>query len=173
MEKKDTLASLLYEREIVESIVEENDGEMSAETEMVLSSLGDMITTKTDNIAFVLKMLENKEDFFSEQGKAMLNISKRMKRFRDRLKDLVKYTLEKNGVKEISGTSYRFTLQKTKPTLEIDEDKLSSIYWKEVVRREPDRAMIEHTLKNNPDMIIDGVTLKDNVALYLRTGGGK
>lgn len=167
MEKK-SLIALSIESAHLDAIAQSAEGELNPELETALIELSKNLPTKVDQVGFFIKRLEAFVFSSKDQSKAFSGSAKKTENLISRLKDMVKYCMEISGKKELAGDNYKFSLQKSKSTLEIDEEKLLAMYWKEVVTREPDRDLILARLEQGEK--IDGVTLKENTALYLRTG---
>lgn len=167
MEKK-SLIAMTIETNALEALIQSSEGEITPELDIILTELSRDMETKTDKIGFFIKKLESHVSFLKDQSKVFSSAAKKTDNLIIRIKDMVKYSLEISSKKELVGDNYKFSLQKSKPVLEIDEEKLLAMYWKEVVTREPDRDLILARLEQGEK--IDGVTLKENTALYLRTG---
>lgn len=82
------------------------------------------------------------------------------------LKTNVQTAMEVTGLTEIDGELFKLSLQKTKDSVIIEEDKLPKKYWNKKVTEIPDKKGLYELLKEGRK--IKGARLQENRSLRIR-----
>ncbi len=133
------------------------DGEVTSEIEvqmLELSKSADDAGLFLDRSEYLIKYFKNFRDQISAKIKTLENSV-----------DFIESELKRSVVTlgELSGDSFVFKLQKTKPKVIVDESVLSDIYLRTKVTHEPDKTKIYDDLKAG--IPVDGAKLEDNFSL--------
>ncbi len=125
----------------------ESGGEMDEQLEAFFTELADKKTHKAEAYHHMLEHLKFEEDFFKAEGNKYLMVAKSIRTAQERMKATLKYVMEKQGIKEISGRTCRMVLTNAKPALDIDEQKIPDAFKQQVVTYEIDKQRIRVELE--------------------------
>lgn len=164
---------ILMTQEIIEleRALLENDGVLPPEMEERFNLTTGTLASKVDNYKYVMAAMDARSVYFKDlenQAKAARQIFDNTK---DRLKDLLKWSMHSLDVRELLGHDWRFVLSGSKNRLVIDETKLPPKYFKEVKSLVPDKDLIEGDMALGT--IIDGVTTEpvEQLRSYVNNAG--
>jgi predicted nuclease with TOPRIM domain len=140
-----SLVNLLSEASQLVSLVAESGGELSPELEKLLDSNTQDIAVKCDNYSLVLSEMESRAEYLKSKAKEFTDAAKAIENAEERLRDHLKSVLLSLPENKIEGVNYKFSLARSKPKVEVDQEKLPSDYWRETIKFEPDKIKIgEH-----------------------------
>lgn len=164
--EKQSIISIASEYRLLEAKLLESGGEVSEEFETWLSEVNQKLTTKVDACAFMIERFEHDEKYFRAKAIEDTNAARVYANAAKRLRDFVKFAMQKLGVSEITGDDSRMNISTGRKKLTIhDESKIPDAFWKETVIREIDTSLIDTALKNGIE--VPGVTLDDIVTLRI------
>lgn len=146
-------------------------GELDDELESFFTNIKDQLAHKVDSYDYLLTRLEAEEESMKQEAAKFSQAAKSIKIARERLKSTIKYVMEMQGVKELSGVRTRFTLKNSRPSLDIDGAQLPAAFLKQVVSYEPDKDRIRAELEVGN--IVAGARLVPVTALTSKVGSKK
>lgn len=144
---KDSMLSLHAQSQWLTQRLIEAGGELDAELEAFFSELTDKFKDKAEAYHHMLEHLKFEEDFFKAEGAKYTAVAKSIRTAQERMKSTLKYVMEKQGVKEISGRTCRMVLTNAKPSLDIDEQKIPDAFKQQVVTYQVDKDRIRAELE--------------------------
>jgi len=157
------LATLLHEANKLEENILENNGELSPEVEQLLDQVSSELTTKADNLQFILGRMKTAEEHWKKQADYMAKVSRACKNFQKRLKERIRQAIEQSNKTQVEGSQVVFKLTGGKKRLEVDENLLPQEYKLQLVTWEPDRERIKSALESGQK--IPGASLSGGTQL--------
>jgi len=130
-------------------LIAENDGEMTEAIEAWFDLIEKQLESKVDAYAAVQAEMKAQAEYYSDMAKAFTAKAKTVGSMADSLKDRIQITMQKLGVKELSGSVHRFALTNAAKKLVIDEEVLDH-EWLQYVQPQsyttPDKQRIKDEL---------------------------
>lgn len=109
-------------------------GELTPEVSDALMKLEQKLPSKADGYKFIVDDLENEAALWKKRATDFLNVAKSFDNYAKTMKEAILGACKQMGVDEILGNEYRWKLQKAKPTVIIDDEKLIPSGHKEIVQ---------------------------------------
>jgi len=132
---------------IVNQIIE-NGGIMPPELEETFSQMSIDLQAKLDAYAYIWERLDMEEEYWKAKAREFDRIQKSIGNARDRLKELLRFSMEKLEVKRAEGKEFRFLLKDTSGRLVIDDEALIPGHYKAIIRETfIDKADIKTDIK--------------------------
>jgi hypothetical protein len=123
----DTLDKLVKDKRVIEQVIAEKEGELTAETEALWESNTLSLAEKVDHYGYVLEHKENVEANTKEHIKIKQALLKRITSQSEYLKNKLYNSMAALKLEELSGSNYKF-----KPAVyyksEVDQSKVESKY---------------------------------------------
>lgn len=146
------------------------DGEITPETEFMLSQLTSDIARKVDNYDLFISGLKRKAEFYKSKAEEFNKAQKNLLAFVDRMRETLKLVLTQFPNSEIKGEHAYFKLVRSGKKLVIDdESRLPSKYKITVSEVVPDKELIKSNLEDG--ITVEGAHLED--IIQLRSGNVK
>lgn len=142
-----TLKELLHTTNEITDLLIESGGELTPEIEDKMRVSEVNLPKKIDSYSFILDRLKSEAAYFKQKADFYSSISKACKNAQERLKDNVKHVMISSDESELLGNDIKFKLSKTKPSLHIDETKISKEYRYQEVREVIDKEKIREDLE--------------------------
>ncbi len=166
--KKPTLQQIISEARLQNQELIDNLGELTPELQASMELNQENLSSKVDGYYFRLQDLENQLGIIKEIKKQADSGIKVLSKNIDFLKNNMKLAMEVYGFKVVLGNYSKFTLQKTKKKLVIDDlTKIPMHYLKLVEVIEVDKDTLYKDLQNGVE--IQGAHLEENE--FLRPAG--
>lgn len=144
---KDSMLALHAKSQWLTQRLIESGGELDEQLEAFFNEIAEKKTDKAEAYHHMLEHLKFEEDFFKSEGNKYLTVAKSIRNAQERMKSIIKYVMEKEGIKEITGRTCRMVLTSAKPALDIDEQKIPDAYKQEVVTLEVNKNKIRAELE--------------------------
>lgn len=128
------LADLVRLSNEVRLALVESAGEITDETCKALLILEDSMPKKVDGYKFLVTDLECEAEKFKTKADEYSRLAESCKRYAKGLKDRLKLACIAMNVDELQGNEYRWKLQKSKPSVIIDDETLVPSKYKNVVQ---------------------------------------
>lgn len=137
------------------------DEEKDESFNLALAALKDSIEESAKNLSHVYRELEGNAEMQAKEANRLMAKSKRTARRAENIKRFVKEQMIKCGTKQVDWKTGSAVVQKTggPPTLKIDESELPLTFWKETIKKTPNRDAIMHALQNGGN--VKGVTVEE------------
>jgi hypothetical protein len=171
--KKGSLREQLATQEQITFKIQQKtlNGEINEDDLKALIEMETSIARKIDNVAFILDQLESSAETLKAQAKELQAIAKARENARERLKVYVEMELVRNQERTqetaLYGEVWRFTRQRTKPVVEIQDEELIPAKFKTIVQTvKIDREAIRKALEEFE--LVPGAELKENYSLQKR-----
>lgn len=150
-------------RDITESLVDEETGEINEEAIELLEQLGIERDEKLENIGIVLKTLEFEIDAIHNEIKALKRRAEVKLNKHNRLSEYVKKSL---GGKTFETSKVAFSYRRTQSVNVVNEEIVPDEWCKFETTRKPIKMEIKKALKNGEN--VPGCVLEDNVRLQIK-----
>lgn len=160
----ETLKNLVADWDKARASVENDEGEVSTEIEIVIRELELKIPAKVDSIAYIMDRAAHTAQFNRDQAQMFTNEARKWENVVEFLKKYLKITMIERGLKELRGILSKFRLSPTSPSLVIyDESSIPARYFHEQTSLILDKASLKADL--NTGVEIPGARLEGGVAL--------
>ena len=134
MSDNKSLVSLISVSNAIELMLIESGGVLTPEIENALAVNETSIAEKIDGYAFVLERMEAMENFYKDKAEYYAKTAHQCERARERLKENLKFAMEKAGVDELVGEEIRFKKVATSGKLQITDEELIPVEFKKEVQ---------------------------------------
>lgn len=162
MEKKTTLYDI---SESILNITELLDEDNSEQFEEILTKLDMKFEEKAENIAKYLQDLQGDVDKIKNEEKRLFDKRKAIENKVSRLKDYLKYEMEKLDKKKFKTDLFSFNIQKNPPSLIVEhEDIIPEYFW--INERRLQKSELSKAVKDGLEL--DGVYFKQGESLRIR-----
>lgn len=125
-----------------------------------LEAIEEDIYDKLDHIAWLIEDNKAKAEIYKKKKEAFAKAQKSLENKNKWLMEYMTNTIDALGVKKVETDNHILSPRNYKASVETDETKLASIYFKETVTRKPDNQLLYELLKNGE--VIEGAELKPN-----------
>lgn len=133
----------------------------------LLDHYQDTLANKVLNIGSFIKNLEIEYEAIEKAIDSMSERSFKINKKLERLKDYVKFNMDKFNLKEVKNPYLDIKVRLNPPSIIIKDEKLiPNKYIKEQILSKIDKALICQDLKNN--MIVPGVILEQKTRLEIK-----
>ena len=157
------LTEIVAQAASLESLLIESGGELTPDLEALLNEVEKNLTEKADGYSAVLARLEHAQAGWAEQAEKYQRVASSIGFLRSQLKERIKMAMIAMGRDEIRCGLVRFKLQKTNPSLVIDDKMLPLSYQIVETTYKPDKERIRSELKAGAT--IPGATLQSGQCL--------
>lgn len=154
-----SLIELANQKIILWQTILDSGGELSSETEAWLEKVETELPTKVDQYKFVLDELSDQEERLRKQAQELTLAARTLSTIQEKMKDRIKYVMDKLGETEINGESHRFVLSKSRPKLVITDADLPENFKMIETKTVPDKEKIQAAI--DLGMFVSGVTLEE------------
>lgn len=155
----------------IENMLIESGGEITPEIQAELSIGSVPIEELVDLKYMSLERIDKAIEYYKEKSEQFSRIAHSLKSANTFVSDSIKKYMIDNAKNELKGSDYRFTINRTKPKLNIlNEDAIFGVYKKEKVETVLDKEKITEDLKNG--IPVDGCELVEVYSLrkYVNKG---
>jgi len=158
-----SLYGITEEMDAFGEILEMDQGEFNEDSEVLLQSIEDALTLKTDNVVGYIEKEEDLVNIAKAKIKELQDFKKSKENKIQRFKDYVKMCIEKTGQEKFTGTLNSIKLRKPIKVVFIsNEDNLPPQYFASKTSITIDKTQIKTDLKNGVE--IEGAELVDGAA---------
>ena len=125
-----------------------NNGEITPDLETHIQSLYKQLAMKVDSISYVLDRLESEAEYWREKAKSYQRIAIGCDNATDRIKGMIKHSMENMECNEIEGVNERLKITGGRFKLIIeDESQVPSSFKKQTVITEIDKNTVKAALE--------------------------
>ncbi len=143
-----SLREILEVASNIENMLVESQGEITSEIEAALAIKDINLPAKVDSYGFVMDRMASVADFYKQKAKFFERLAKAADSVVERCEDNLKASMQTLRVDEILGNDIRFKLQKSNPSVVINnEDLVDKIYKNEKITVSIDKKRIAEDLK--------------------------
>lgn len=154
-----TLYGITEEMQALEAILEQDQGEISDDSQELIEQVETMLMNKVDDCVGFIEKQKDLVKLAKERKKQLDDFIKTTNNKVDRFNDYVKICLEKTGKKEFNGKLKNLKLRKPSKQVNIlDETKIPIEFVTIEHVKKINKADIKKAMKDGP---IDGVELVD------------
>lgn len=147
---------------------------LSYEEEIDLQTLKDtkesikvLFESKSDQIGFILKELEQKENQCKDYVDMFLEKKENLKKQKEKLKHIVMETMKDLDIKKIETETGSITIRKNAPAVIIENEDTIPNQFKTIIQTvKIEKTEIKNAIKNGE--IIDGAYLKQSESLVIK-----
>lgn len=142
------------------------EGEVTDEMQDQLLKTQCQIGNAVDQTKFLLDQLDCHETYWRSRSNEAAIRARRLSALQEKIKDRIKFTMQKEDKKVIEGNVSKFLLTNGRHSLHIpDQDKVSKEYKKEVTTWEVDKEAIRKALEEGTS--VRGASLEPVFALRI------
>lgn len=173
-----TLFQLSDEMALIESILEENGGELTPELESAWEETRESLVRKTDNYGVLLQKLKASEDAISNEIKRLQKLKKTTANTQERVKGHILNCMNVFGIDKLEGYLTKISKRKSK-SLNVDEGLLMAAYKDKIdalnkelppymtIKIEVNKTEIKNSFKEI-DILPQGCEYQENESLNIR-----
>lgn len=168
----ETLRSLIQLSSNIEEMLLLSNGEITPEIENMLIVSEAQLPEKIDNYSLLMERMDTICDFYAAKAEFFAKLAAASAAISDKCEDNLKIVMMENSLEELFGNDVRFKLQKSNPSVIIeDEKKLDESYKSLVTTVKIDKKKISEDLKLG--VPINGAHLEQgyHVKKYANTPG--
>lgn len=170
MENK-SLVTLINETAKLEQMLIESGGEITEEIEKALAIKETNLPEKIDGYKFTIDKFSSHESFYAERAEFYSRTAKACANVQERLKNGIKEAMQALGVSELVGSDIRFTLQKSAPSVIVEDESLIPEEFKSTkVTISIDKKKLKDALSLSD---LPGASLKEGVTLKVYANNNK
>jgi hypothetical protein len=129
---------------------------------------------KVDAVKSVIDRMEFQAEWARQKADPFMKAAYSLEKKVERLKEYVRYSMEKNGFQELPGNTFRAQLQKNAPSLEVTQPECSAIdyskwpnYCKQIRYYEWDKAAIKSALLDKAELPFAKLHVGTHVRFYI------
>lgn len=140
--------------------IEENGGEITDESEVILRDLEVMLLTKTDSVCDYVRYLNDTANLIEARKKQLAEAQVSVEKRLERINNYIVTCMNLLDRKEITGELNRVIIRKPSEHVEItDQDSIpiSLLVVKEIVEKRPDKMAIKKLIQQGEN--VPGATL--------------
>ena len=160
------LYQLTTEYKQLESILIENEGELTPELEQALQINQDQLQAKGISYGYVIKSIEAESDIIDAEIKRLTQLKKVRDNAVERLKTTLKQAMEMYGVLELKTPTLKISFRKSESVEIIDMDLLDEKYITKKTTEMANKTEIKEALKRGE--VIEGAELRTNNNLQIK-----
>lgn len=160
------LYQLTTEYKQLESILIENEGELTPDLEQALQINQDQLQAKGISYGYVIKSIEAESDIIDAEIKRLTQLKKVRDNAAERLKTTLKQAMEMYGVLELKTPTLKISFRKSESVEIIDMDLLDEKYITKKTTEMPNKTEIKEALKRGE--VIEGAELRTNNNLQIK-----
>lgn len=160
------LYQLTTEYKQLESILIENEGELTPDLEQALQINQDQLQAKGISYGYVIKSIEAESDIIDTEIKRLTQLKKVRDNAVERLKTTLKQAMEMYGVLELKTPTLKISFRKSESVEIIDMDLLDKKYITVKTTEMPNKTEIKEALKRGE--VIEGAELRTNNNLQIK-----
>ena len=157
---------LTTEYKQLESILIENEGELTPELEQALQINQDQLQAKGISYGYVIKSIEAESDIIDAEIKRLTQLKKVRDNAVERLKTTLKQAMEMYGVLELKTPTLKISFRKSESVEIIDMDLLDEKYITKKTTEMANKTEIKEALKRGE--VIEGAELRTNNNLQIK-----
>ena len=157
---------LTTEYKQLESILIENEGELTPDLEQALQINQDQLQAKGISYGYVIKSIEAESDIIDAEIKRLTQLKKVRDNAAERLKTTLKQAMEMYGVLELKTPTLKISFRKSESVEIIDMDLLDEKYITKKTTEMPNKTEIKEALKRGE--VIEGAELRTNNNLQIK-----
>jgi hypothetical protein len=160
------LYQLTTEYKQLESILIENEGELTPDLEQALQINQDQLQAKGISYGYVIKSIEAESDIIDTEIKRLTQLKKTRDNAAERLKTTLKQAMEMYGVLELKTPTLKISFRKSESVEIIDMDLLDEKYITKKTTEMANKTEIKEALKRGE--VIEGAELRINNNLQIK-----
>ena len=157
---------LTTEYKQLESILIENEGELTPDLEQALQINQDQLQAKGISYGYVIKSIEAESDIIDAEIKRLTQLKKVRDNAVERLKTTLKQAMEMYGVLELKTPTLKISFRKSESVEIIDMDLLDEKYITKKTTEMPNKTEIKEALKRGE--VIEGAELRINNNIQIK-----
>ncbi len=157
---------LTTEYKQLESILIENEGELTPDLEQALQINQDQLQAKGISYGYVIKSIEAESDIIDAEIKRLTQLRKVRDNAVERLKTTLKQAMEMYGVLELKTPTLKISFRKSESVEIIDMDLLDEKYITKKTTEMANKTEIKEALKRGE--VIEGAELRTNNNLQIK-----
>lgn len=163
-DQNQTLKQLLIQNLDLEKSILEMAGELTPDSEALLSELEIKIPAKVSRYMGLIDRLETEAQHFANKAKKFDRAAEVLTLLKERLLSNVKHTMLENGLSELRGEDESFAIKKSKKSVVItDLQKIPRAFVTTTVTDKPDKEGLRLAMERGE--IIPGCSLQDSYSL--------
>ena len=160
------LYQLTTEYKHLESILIENEGELTPDLEQALQINQDQLQAKGISYGYVIKSIEAESDIIDAEIKRLTQLKNVRDNAVERLKTTLKQAMEMYGVLELKTPTLKISFRKSESVEIIDMDLLDKKYITKKTTEMANKTEIKEALKRGE--VIEGAELRTNNNLQIK-----